>query len=131
MALRRAARRVSERYDEALARVGLRATQFAVLAALRDGKGLSVNELADRLDLDRTTMGKNLRPLERDGLVAVKASEEDRRSKSIGLTAAGRDRLGSALPLWAGAQEEMEVANGRKRMKALREEVSGLQAKAQ
>jgi len=126
MALRRAARRISEIYDEALASTGLRATQFAILAALSVGDGMNVNELAERLDLDRTTTGKNLRPLERDGLVAVGVSEADRRSRAIALTAAGRKKVGAAYPLWRGAQERFEGVNGRKRVGRLRKELGGL-----
>ncbi len=126
MALRRAARRISQRYDETLAPAGLRATQFAILAVLREGRGLSVNELAERLDLDRTTTGKNLRPLQRDGLVSVAASPDDRRSRAIGLTDEGMARLARAAPLWASAQEGFEAANGRTRARGLRDELRDL-----
>jgi DNA-binding MarR family transcriptional regulator len=126
MTLRRAARRISQRYDEILEPTGMRATQFAILATLAEAEGLQVHELADRMDLDRTTMGKNLRPLQRDGLVAVGVSETDRRGRAIALTTSGRERLGQALPLWIAAQEAVDTAHGRKRMKGLREELRGL-----
>ena len=126
MALRRAARRISEMYDEALSTTGLRATQFAILATLSASDGMSVNELADQLDLDRTTTGKNLRPLERDGLVAVAVSPTDRRSRVIALTASGWKRVGEAFPLWAQAQLHFEAANGRRKARNLREELGEL-----
>jgi len=126
MALRRAARRISEMYDAMLAPTGLRATQFAIFAALRATDGLSVKELADKLDLDRTTTGKNLRPLERDGLVAVRVSGADRRSRAIALTAAGRSRFGAALPLWTQAQAQFEARNGQRKTRKLRSELSEL-----
>jgi len=126
MALRRAARRISEMYDEALSATGLRATQFAILATLSAGDGMSINELADQLELDRTTTGKNLRPLERDGLVAVAVSPTDRRSRVIALTPAGRKRVGEAFPLWTQAQQGFEAANGRRKSRDLRAELGKL-----
>ena len=126
MAVRRAARRISEMYDEALAPTGLRATQFAILATLNMGGGMSVHELADQLDLDRTTTGKNLRPLERDGLVSVAVSATDRRSRVIALTSSGRKRVGDAFPLWAQAQQRFESSNGRRKSRDLRSELGKL-----
>jgi len=126
MALRRAARRISDMYDDMLAPTGLRATQFVILATLGASDGLSVKELADKLDLDRTTTGKNLRPLERDGLVAVRVSEADRRTRAIALTTAGRRKLGAAVPLWSEAQRKYEAANGQRKMRALRAELGDL-----
>ena len=126
MALRRAARRISDMYDATLAPMGLRGTQFSILATLSASDGLSVNELADKLDLDRTTTGKNLRPLERDGLVAVRVSDTDGRSRAIALTAAGRRRLGTALPLWTQAQARYEATNGQRKTRKLRSELSEL-----
>ena len=126
MALRRAARRISRMYDDELASTGLRATQFAILAILGAVGKLSVNELAARLELDRTTTGKNLRPLERDKLVVVAVSASDRRSRTISLTPAGLKNLRAAYPLWRGAQERFETANGKQRASALRSELNGL-----
>jgi DNA-binding MarR family transcriptional regulator len=126
LALRRAARRVSDMYDEALAATGVRATQFGILATLGAAGGLSINELADRLDLDRTTTGKNLRPLERDGLIVVSVSGTDRRSRVIALTGAGRRKLGAALPLWTAAQAAFEATNGQRKMRTLRAELGEL-----
>jgi DNA-binding MarR family transcriptional regulator len=67
-ALRKASRCVSQMYGAKLADSGLRTTQFAILALLHDLEVLSVNEVAGRLDMDRTMTGKNLRPLEEAGL---------------------------------------------------------------
>ena len=126
MALRRAARRISQRYDEELAPAGLRATQFAMLALLEGAGALSVNELAAKLELDRTTTGKNLRPLERDGLVAASVAAEARRSRAISVTATGRPRFQAAYPLWQAAQRQFEGANGGRRMKQLRAKLNAL-----
>ena len=125
-ALRRAARRISDMYDEMLAPTGLRATQFAILATLGASPSLNVNELADKLGLDRTTTGKNLRPLERDGLVAVTVSDADRRSRVIALTTTGRKTLSAAVPLWAQAQALYESRNGQRKTRTLRAELGDL-----
>jgi DNA-binding MarR family transcriptional regulator len=66
---------------------GLQATQYSILAMLSDGERLSISELADDLGLERTSMSRTLRPMEREGLVAL-SSEGFRRKRAIELTAA-------------------------------------------
>ena len=109
--LRRAMRRISGFYDAQLAPSGLKATQFAILALLNHAGGLTVGEMAQKTDLDRTTAGKNLRPLEAMGLVAVTAAKEDGRRRAISLTRAGQAALKKALPLWQAAQAHFESKN--------------------
>ena len=70
--LRKAMRTVTHLYDEALKPAGLRATQFTVLASTRNLGPVSVNQLAEKMVMDRTTLTRNLKPLERDGLIAVR-----------------------------------------------------------
>lgn len=113
MALRRAARRISNAYDAKLAPAGLTTAQFNILAVLDNNDHCSVNALADATELDRTTMGKNIRLLERNGVVRVGESKEDRRSRAISITAKGTQMLLAATPLWEQAQLEFERANGR------------------
>jgi DNA-binding MarR family transcriptional regulator len=120
MALRKAARRVSNFYDAALSPSGIRATQFSILALLSDVGALSINDLAGRLDLDRTTMGKNLRPLTTARLVKITRSSADGRSRVASLTERGAATLGQARPLWRRAQEKFERANGKGRARDLR-----------
>src|ERR1700759_4208485 len=93
MALRKAARRISNFYDGELAPSGLRATQFSILLFLQRAGEASVNALAERLALDRTTAGKNLRPLEQAGFIAVAPSRQDRRRRVVRLTTAGASIL--------------------------------------
>jgi len=126
MTLRRAARRVSQRYDEALAPAGLGVAQVSILATLGAREAWSVHALAEKLELDRTTMGKNLRPLERDGLVRMEVDGEDRRGRKVTLTEDGRKTLEAAMVLWDGAQRAFEEANGKRRARELREELAGL-----
>ena len=76
-------------YDRFLAKIGIRTTQFAILDHLRKSGPTTVNALAAELVMDRTTMGRNILPLQRDGLVAVVTDETDRRRRGLILTEAG------------------------------------------
>ena len=80
--LRKAARRLTSFYDSQLAPSGLRATQFAILAFVNEVEEVSVNAIAERLGLDRTTAGKNLRPLEQSGFVEVTSAKHDGRQRT-------------------------------------------------
>jgi len=73
-AVRSAARHVTQLYDQLLAPAGLRVTQFSILAKLKRKGPLTINVLADDMVMDRTTLGRNIRPLERDGLISVEAA---------------------------------------------------------
>ncbi len=101
--LRRAARTVTRQYAETMRDTGLQATQYSILAMLSAGERLSISELADDLGLERTSMSRTLRPMEREGLVAL-SSEGFRRKRAIELTAAGFSRYQECLPLWRTAQ---------------------------
>ena len=126
MAVRRASRRLTNFYDGKLAPTGLRVTQYAILALLGKLGGVSVNSLARHLDLDRTTMGKNLRPLERMRYVKVTPSLTDGRSREIKLTDSGGAALTAAARLWRRAQAEFESANGGPAIRALRSTLANL-----
>jgi len=130
MALRRASRRITNFYDSRLAPTGLRVTQYAILALLGEHGGVSVNSLAKHLDLDRTTMGKNLRPLERMRYVKVAPSPTDGRSRMITLTDSGGAALKDAARLWRRAQAEFESANGGAVVRALRSTLGNLKVGA-
>ena len=80
LAVRQAARHVTRFYDQFLAASGLRTTQFSMLAKLRRQGPMTINTLAADLVMDRTTLGRNILPLERDGLIAVEKGRRDRRS---------------------------------------------------
>src|SRR5437868_14778419 len=92
LAIRQAARHVSQFYDQLFAPVGLRATQYAILSRLKRGGPMTINGLAAALVMDRTTLGRNILPLQRDGLIEVVASESDRRRRELRLTAAGSEK---------------------------------------
>jgi DNA-binding MarR family transcriptional regulator len=121
-ALRRASRRVSLLYDSALAPCGLKSTQFAVLSEIhrRADAPPTIRELADVLVMDQSTIGQNLRPLEREGLISLMQDEADRRSRRVTLTGAGRSRFAAARPLWSAAQERFENGFGMRAAAELR-----------
>jgi DNA-binding MarR family transcriptional regulator len=119
-AVRQAARHVTQFYDQYLAPIGLRTTQFSILAKLRRFGRMTISNLADELAMDRTTLSRNILPLERDGLVAIKAGATDRRVKELHLTTAGAEKVKASLKLWAAAQTRFEAAFGPKRSSELR-----------
>ena len=105
--LRRAARAVTAAYDAALAPSGLRITQFGILRKLARLGPLPVTRLAAEAALDRSTMGRNLNPLERRGLVRIEVGNVDQRERVAHLTAAGEAAIEAALPHWRKAQERI------------------------
>ena len=121
LAVRQASRRLTHFYDQCMAPYGLRVTQFSILASLRRAGPLSINALAAQMVMDRTTLGRNVLPLERAGLVKAAAAPGDRRSKELHITEAGIARFRSAIKGWAEAQARFEAAFGRERAASLRE----------
>lgn len=119
-ALRKAARRATALYDAAMAPFGLRISQYALLHRLRRSGGMSVQALAAELVLDRTTLGRNLRPLERDGLVASEPDPADRRVRRLVVTEKGADLARAAAPAWHDAQARFEAGFGAAESMALR-----------
>lgn len=120
LVLRQAARHVTQYYDQFLTPTGLRTSQFSILAKLENRGPLTINALAAEMVMDRTTLGRNIQPLEREGLVAVRTGRTDRRSKELQLTDAGIDRLHEARRAWAEAQTQFEASFGNDRASELR-----------
>jgi len=120
LALRQAARHVTQFYDQFLAPCGLRTTQYSILARLVRKGPMAINALAAELVMDRTTLGRNILPLQRDGLIAVGPGKSDRRRKELRLTSAGTARFRAALDAWREAQLRFETSFGVKRAKELR-----------
>jgi DNA-binding MarR family transcriptional regulator len=120
LALRQAARHVTQFYDGCLAPTGLRATQFSILSKLGRMKGATINLLADEMVMDRSTLGRNILPLERDGLIEVRKSREDRRSKELHLTETGAARLREATTAWQQAQRQFDAVFGSTRAADMR-----------
>ena len=105
---RRAARVVTAHYDAHLRPSRLKVGQFTMLVAIRLTRDPTIGDLAQAVGMDRTTVSRNLKPLERDGLVTLAPGRNDARQVTIKLTALGGRRLDRALPLWAAAQAELQ-----------------------
>ena len=120
LALRQAARHLTQIYDQFLGPSGLRSTQYSILARLQRNGSMTINALAAGLVMDRTTLGRNILPLQRDGLIAIGTGKSDRRSKEVLLTPAGVVRVRQAHKAWQAAQAHFERSFGVKRAKDLR-----------
>ncbi len=124
--LQRAARAVGRRFDDALRSLDLTNGQFSLLMALNRPEPPTVGNLAQVLAMDRTTVTANLKPLERRGLVAVKPDPADRRTRRLALTAAGRDLLAAAVPLWKREHAVVEHLLSRSNPDRLRADLRAL-----
>ena len=121
--LRRADRAVMSYYDEALRPFGLRMTQLSLLVALRLSQPVTIQDLARHMVMDRTTLSRNLAPLEREGLVIL-APGEDRRTRFVNLTATGQALLKRVHPEWRKAQARVARRLGGDRVGRLMRELS-------
>jgi DNA-binding MarR family transcriptional regulator len=120
LALRQATRHVTQFYDQFLAPSGLRATQYSILARLQRRGPMTINALAAELVMDRTTLGRNILPLQRDGLIAAGPGKSDRRRKELRLTRVGMARFRAGQKCWTEAQAQFETSFGVKRARELR-----------
>jgi len=112
LASRQAARAITRRFDRALRGQGLRITQFSMLAVLSLKGPQPIGALAEALGVERTTLTRNLGPVERDGLVAIRSDRDDARARIVALTAKGQAALRAAFPSWQAAQAEITAAIG-------------------
>ncbi|PKM29983.1 MAG: MarR family transcriptional regulator [Gammaproteobacteria bacterium HGW-Gammaproteobacteria-11] len=101
---RMADRTITRAYDEALRPCGLRITQFTLLVAIGYGSPGSIGELADWLAMERTTLTRNLKLLENEGLIISHAGAHHR-SRAMTLSTSGRAKLDQAYPLWQSVQK--------------------------
>lgn len=105
----RAARTLSRLFDEALRPVGLTSGQFSLLNALNRPAPPPIAPVAQLLAMDRTTLTAALKPLERNGLVAIAKDPDDRRNRLLRLTDKGREILASAIPIWRDLHAAIEA----------------------
>jgi DNA-binding MarR family transcriptional regulator len=119
-ALRQAARFVSQIYERHMGKAGVSATQMALLSVIRQKPGCSMAEAADSMVMDRTTLVRALKPLQRDGLVEMGAAGGGTRAVALDLTEAGGAVLAQAAVQWRAAQDEFEARYGLERARALR-----------
>jgi DNA-binding MarR family transcriptional regulator len=109
--LRQAARAISQKYDVALRGTDLTITQLTLLMMLEEMYRPRVNDLADALAMDQTSLSRTLRIMERDGLIGAVAGKDKRESRWV-LAARGQQRLKRAMPAWRAAQKSVEKLLG-------------------
>lgn len=109
--LRRAARAVSQLYEEELRGSGLRGTQFSLLQALQIAGSLTQGELGEVLFIDSTTLSRTLRPLVKNGWIAERQGS-DKRERVLSLSASGRKKVEQIIPRWQRAQRRFKRAVG-------------------
>ena len=116
--LRKAARAVTQVYDEALKPTGLRATQLSLLAMISGIGPITISELSKQMVMDRTTLTRNLKPLIAQNYVTMTIGE-DRRQRSVELTPKGRNCLEKATTLWENIQRDISDSLGSKKWNEL------------
>ena len=121
--VRRTDRVLTQFYDEMLAPSGLSAPQFGLLAVIAQVAPVTINRLAEVMNMDRTTLTRNLELLVRQCLLQTEEGE-DRRVRLVLLTEEGEQALERAWPLWEQAQGRIERALGRERFDALLNELA-------
>lgn len=127
MHVRRASRIMTQVYDSALRPVGLVLNQFTLLVSIHLLESTPITRLAQELFADQTTLTRNLKLLEKRGLVAIELGE-DRRVKLVSLTAEGQAVLAQALPLWEQAQAEVMQHFGQQKWQTLLSLLSDIKA---
>ncbi|MGH7381821.1 MAG: MarR family winged helix-turn-helix transcriptional regulator [Candidatus Methylomirabilales bacterium] len=123
--IRQAARAVTQLFDEALRPSGLRATQFGILGATMAMGPLTLTKLAEVTVTDRTTLTRNLKLLQKRGLIRIQTGS-DRREREVTLTDRGREALAKGYPFWQEAQTHVVKGLGEERWKSLREGLSAV-----
>ena len=122
--LRKAARAVTQYYDDALRPSGLRITQFSLLAAIKVFGTVNIGTLADEAVMDRTTLTRNLKLLEQEGLITVTPGD-DARVREVSLTPSAHEKLADAHRYWKKAQAHMADAMGTDGVRRLLRDLSG------
>lgn len=128
--VRKAARAVTQLFDEVLQPTGLRSTQFTLLIAVALLGEAPMTQVAEALVMDRTTLARNLKPLESQGLLTIEAGI-DRRRRLVRLTERGRQALARALPYWEQAQHQVVTRLGQEQWHALRASLQATMTLAQ
>ena len=123
--IRKAARAVTQLYDERMRPFGLRSTQLSILGKTLILEPVTVTHLAEATVTDRTTLTRNLRLLEKQGLIRV-GMGNDRREREVRLTDRGREVLAQVYPIWKDVQVEVAKSFGSERLARLLSELSSL-----
>jgi MarR family transcriptional regulator, organic hydroperoxide resistance regulator len=117
--VRKAARAVTQYYDNHLKSAGLRSTQFSLLLSVSQHEEAMMSELAELLAMDLTTLTRNLEVLKKLGFIEIHREKGDARKKLLSITGNGRAKLSEAMPLWEQAQTHIENGLGHKRLLGL------------
>ena len=128
--LRKATRVVQNLFDEAFRTIGLKGTQFTVLSHIFSYGPITLTKLADLMLLDRTTLARNLAPLERKGFIEINPGS-DLRTRYIDITEKGRNLLSRALPLWEKTQERIKNRLGDEKWSSMISNISELTSQLQ
>lgn len=124
--LRRATRRVSAIYDEGLAPLGINVAQYSLLQSVRYKGEVNMTELGAILELDRSTVGRNVRVLSKHGLVEMRRGKDDQREACIALTTQGTELIKTAAEAWGESQKKIEDRLGKDRLEQLRDLLAAL-----
>lgn len=119
--MREATRKIGALYDEALAPLGINIAQFALMRKIQRLQPVSFTELGRAGELDRSTVGRNVRVLARMELVTIGRGEDDQRETLVTLAERGATLLDAAAPLWSACQAKIEERLGPARLEALRD----------
>ena len=117
---------MSRRFDERLQQLDLNNGQFSMLTVIAGFQPVTIQELAEHLAMDRTTATAALKPLVRRGLVEVRVSESDSRSRNARLTVSGQAVLVEAIPIWEAMQQEAEALLPKSEVSRLRRNLTAL-----
>ena len=126
--VRRTSRAITQFFDAEVRQHGIRPTQTPILGALQAKNGWSMAELSEWLGMERTTLLRNLRPLQRDGLVRAKGGGRGGHVE-LAITEKGRSALANALPAWRSAQDKVVAILGRERWSAIISDLEDVAAK--
>jgi DNA-binding MarR family transcriptional regulator len=126
--LHKTARVISRIYGEEMRSSGLQRSQFAILGNLIATGPVALNQLAERLCMERTTLSRNLKPLTQQSYISIAASDTDRRIKEISITTRGRAKFKQALTLWRHAQQRIIKAYGETSWRALEKSLRALRS---
>jgi len=121
--LRKTSRAITQHYDRLLQPSGLRVTQFTILVVIATAESITITRMAKQLVMDRTTLTRNLRPLEKQGFIEIMPGD-DLRTRYVTLSKKGRNVLTKALPLWEKAQQRFEIGFGDDRFQSMLSDLS-------
>ena len=123
--IRAASRVITQLFDEILKPTGLQITQFAVLVGVVSLDSPSINQLAKGLVMDRTTLTRNLKPLEKEGLIKI-TSGDDKRTHFVKITPKGKSAMEKTLPYWEKARTVVSEEFGQKHLDGLLKDLASV-----